>query len=275
LWKEHTVGQTLFLFAAGMMAAQTPEMVYSPHGQPGVHEYQQEDAGFFGRMRGWFRPRNDRCTERPGLFNRMREWFGHGDRPEQYAMPHGSMPHGSMPPGTMHAGSMPPGTMQGMPQHTVPVHSGPQKQPGFSATPMPGGMVPSASTREPELAGKPLNPAGYRTGAPGTAGTPASGVQRPPMRESRISPKFVNKIGHEDDYSWVTGQLDKENGRWVIRYATPETIDRFGGVVFLAPGVDMGNVKQGDLVSATGQVQGQTGGAQYRATSINLIERGE
>jgi hypothetical protein len=89
-----------------------------------------------------------------------------------------------------------------------------------------------------------------------------------------INPKMVEKIGHENDYSWVTGQAFLENGKWVIRYATPEIVDRFGGSFILAPGTDTSKIRHGDLVTIQGQPVGSAGNGAtlYRATSVNLIE---
>lgn len=106
---------------------------------------------------------------------------------------------------------------------------------------------------------------------------PAMGNLQPAANRpvSPISAKFVNKIGHEEDYSWVTGQLFQENGRWVIRYATPETVDRYNGVLMLATEGALTKVQPGDLVSARGTVvpNARAGMAIYRATSVDVIER--
>jgi len=32
-------------------------------------------------------------------------------------------------------------------------------------------------------------------------------------------------VGHESDYSWITGQIRIENGQHVIHYAAPEVVD--------------------------------------------------
>jgi len=48
-------------------------------------------------------------------------------------------------------------------------------------------------------------------------------------RPNRISPELVSKVGHETDYSWITGQIRIENGRYVIHYAPPEVVDAHSG----------------------------------------------
>src|SRR5262249_6469123 len=150
---------------------------------------------------------------------------------------------------------------------------------------------PPATTREPELAapksapppapapapattpaGPKLSPISFRP-ATSSAATPTTATKMPLSRNSKIDPKFVDKVGHEDDYSWITGQLDQENGRWIIRYATPDTVDRFHGELPLVPGVNLNGLRAGDLVSATGQVLGQGDRTQYRVVAISLIER--
>lgn len=96
-----------------------------------------------------------------------------------------------------------------------------------------------------------------------------------PAPANPVNPKLVNKIGHEDDYSWVTGQLFQENGQWLVRYATPDTVDRFNGAFLLGLQGTMQGVRPGDLVSVRGTVvpNPRGGVAVYRVTSVDLIER--
>jgi hypothetical protein len=110
--------------------------------------------------------------------------------------------------------------------------------------------------------------------------------QRPnlQMPEMKIAKQFENKVGHETDYSWITGSLfyvHADGGRWVVRYALPGEVDKFGGSVVLAPGVEMRNFREGDLVCVHGQVLNEgrasrsLGGALYRVNAINMIERAD
>jgi hypothetical protein len=95
----------------------------------------------------------------------------------------------------------------------------------------------------------------------------------------------MSKIGHETDYSWITGQLTfvhtGTSGVWVVRYATVDTEDRFGGSVVLAANVEMRNFREGDLVSVRGEVLNEgratniLGGALYRPSHIDMIERAD
>lgn len=117
--------------------------------------------------------------------------------------------------------------------------------------------------------------------APGTYVVPAS-AQDTPLPE--VTKQFQNKVGAADDYTWITGQLfyvHVDGGRWVLRYASVEQEDKYGGSVVLAPAVDMKNYREGDLVSVNGEVLGQAratrslGGPLYRVDAVNMIERAD
>jgi hypothetical protein len=100
----------------------------------------------------------------------------------------------------------------------------------------------------------------------------------------QIPKKYEAKVGHEDDYSWITGHLiyvRVDGGRWVVRYGLLDQEDKFGGSVVLAPTVELRNFREGDLVCIHGEVldQGRAsaslGGALYRVNSINMVERAD
>jgi hypothetical protein len=104
------------------------------------------------------------------------------------------------------------------------------------------------------------------------------------LKNLKVARKYQDKVGHAEDYSWITGHLfyvRADGGRWVLRYTLPDQIDRFGGSVVLAPGVDMKNFREGDLVCVSGKVvdQGRAspslGGALYRADTITMVERAD
>jgi hypothetical protein len=106
-------------------------------------------------------------------------------------------------------------------------------------------------------------------------------IQLPPVGVNR---RFQDKIGHEDDYSWITGQLHyihADGGLWIVRYATVDVEDKFGGSVVLASAVDMHNFREGDLVSVHGEILKQerachaSGGALYRVVAIDMIDRAD
>jgi hypothetical protein len=70
-------------------------------------------------------------------------------------------------------------------------------------------------------------------------------------------------------------------GMWVLRYATVDTEDRFGGSVVLSPTVEMRNFREGDLVSVRGEVLNEgratniLGAALYRPSHIDMIDRAD
>jgi hypothetical protein len=85
---------------------------------------------------------------------------------------------------------------------------------------------------------------------------------------------LAQRIGRDEKFEWVTGQLEMENGRYVLYYATPETVDPHHGKIVLSPAkVDMKTFRTGDLVSARGQLHTGRTGAAYHLTSADLIER--
>ncbi|HYT93700.1 MAG TPA: hypothetical protein VEL76_33585 [Gemmataceae bacterium] len=93
-----------------------------------------------------------------------------------------------------------------------------------------------------------------------------------------------DNVGHEHDYSWVTGHLAyvrTAGGRWVVRYASLGEVDRYGGSVVLAPVVEMRNFREGDLVRVHGEVldEGRAvpslGGPLYRVNAIVMVERAD
>ncbi len=115
---------------------------------------------------------------------------------------------------------------------------------------------------------------------------PAKDVQQATLQQiavpkggkSPISSQLANKIGRDEQFEWITGQLEIENGNHVLYYATPETVDKFHGRIVLLPQqVDMKEFKKGDLVSVRGTVvQRQTTQGMvpvYRLTIASLIER--
>ena len=93
-----------------------------------------------------------------------------------------------------------------------------------------------------------------------------------------ILPNLVNKIGRDEKFEWITGQIEVENGNFVMYYATPETVDKYNGRIALVPQkADLSQFRHGDLVSVRGQLA-QRPSSQgmvpiYRITHASLIER--
>jgi hypothetical protein len=106
----------------------------------------------------------------------------------------------------------------------------------------------------------------------------------PEQLNLKVAKKYEDQVGHDRDYGWITGHLfyiHTDGGRWVLRYTGPGETDKFGGSVVLAPGVEMRNFREGDLVCVYGDVLNEgratpaLGGALYRVNSINMVERSD
>lgn len=120
---------------------------------------------------------------------------------------------------------------------------------------------------------------------PPQEGAPEELSDEPPsgIPSLTIAPKYMDKVGHEDDYSWITGHLFyvRTTNRWVLRYGQPDQIDRFGGGVELAPAVEMKNFREGDLVCVLGRIvdEGRVGQSRgtaiYRVDNISIVERAD
>src|SRR5262249_56442271 len=71
-----------------------------------------------------------------------------------------------------------------------------------------------------------------------------------------IKKELQTKLGHADDYSWVTGQLmiihAAGQSMWVCRFATVDEEDKYGGSVVLTTSTSMKNFREGDLVTVEG-----------------------
>src|SRR5262249_5326137 len=125
-----------------------------------------------------------------------------------------------------------------------------------------------------------------QTGAPVMTSTaaPPMNAPAPQTLNLQVTKKAEDRIGHEDDYSWVTGQLfyvRVDGGKWVLRYGRLDEVDKYGGSVVRAPTVEMRNFREGDIVCVYGQVinEGRAsralGGPLYRVSSINMVDRSD
>jgi uncharacterized cupin superfamily protein len=96
---------------------------------------------------------------------------------------------------------------------------------------------------------------------------PASSASSP------ILPINADRIGRDEKFEWVTGQLEMEKGHFILYYATPETVDMHHGRIQVNPQkVDMRQFRNGDLVSMRGQLSRGTTPV-YQITNADLIER--
>lgn len=98
-----------------------------------------------------------------------------------------------------------------------------------------------------------------------------------PMSSARspILPQLADKIGRDEKFAWITGQLEVENGMYVLYYATPETVDQYNGRIVLQPQqADMSSFRRGSLVSVNGDViQRQTAQGNSPAYRVRDIQR--
>jgi hypothetical protein len=143
-----------------------------------------------------------------------------------------------------------------------------------SVTPYGANVVPSASP----YAAVVVPPA-----SPYAPAQPAREVAAVQQQQPAVVPvKAEDQVGHEIDYSWITGQLTyirTAGGRWVVRYAPLGQVDRYGGSVVLAPTVEMKNYREGDMVRVHGEILNEgravpgLGGALYRVNMIFMIDR--
>jgi hypothetical protein len=103
---------------------------------------------------------------------------------------------------------------------------------------------------------------------------PATLRSLPTPVKSPILPVNAERIGRDDKFTWVTGQLEIEKGQPVLYYATPETVDTHGGRITLAAQkVDLSSFRSGDLISVQGRLATGLGGPVYQLTNANLIDR--
>jgi hypothetical protein len=151
----------------------------------------------------------------------------------------------------------------------------------YTVTPGPTTVVPGVVTNaEPprlQPAPTPAAPDAAPAAAPGQTVTAMKPVPE-------VDQTHQDKVGAAEDYSWVTGQLfyvRVEGGLWVLRYSSVGQVDRYGGSVVLAPGVEMKNYREGDVVCVNGQILSegrasrQLGGPLYRVTSIHMVDRAD
>jgi hypothetical protein len=114
----------------------------------------------------------------------------------------------------------------------------------------------------------------------GPALTPA---QEDPKNPFELDRRYEARLDRAADYSWLTGQLfyvHADGGLWVLRYAPLSDEDRNGGGVVLVRDRQMDSYRHGDLVKVHGELLDARGskylGAPlYRATSIQLLDRGD
>jgi hypothetical protein len=113
--------------------------------------------------------------------------------------------------------------------------------------------------------------------------TPANRIEETTRNPFELARRYEGKANASHDFSKLTGQLffvHTDGGRWVLRYAPISTEDKFGGSVVLSRDANLSAFREGDFVSVEGEVLAEKtnlrlGGALYRASKINLVERGQ
>jgi hypothetical protein len=104
-----------------------------------------------------------------------------------------------------------------------------------------------------------------------------------PKNPFELDRRYEARLDRAADYSWLTGQLfyvHADGGLWVLRYAAPSGEDRNGGGVVLVRDRQMDSYRHGDLVKVQGELLDARGSKSlgaplYRATSIQLLDRGD
>ncbi len=103
----------------------------------------------------------------------------------------------------------------------------------------------------------------------------------PPHTGMELTAKDLEKVGHENDYSWITGKLFRASGdsRWVLRYGAPYEVDRYEGAVMLSGGgPELAACRAGDLLCVRGKVLNSLrstkphAGALYQVNELHVIE---
>jgi hypothetical protein len=94
----------------------------------------------------------------------------------------------------------------------------------------------------------------------------------PVVNRTKLEAGNASKIGHADDYSALTGQLEVANGVYHINYAAPGAIDRFGGRMILSGPIDLTRYHHGDIVRVRGGVLNGHAPSGYYAEAIERVE---
>lgn len=184
------------------------------------------------------------------------------------------------------------------PQHhaaPAPVYSPAPIQTAPSAIPSTIPSVPSTTVPAP-LPTVPTVPNSYEPIAPPKeAPNKIGGLSPYPSATPVASPKdlsgannpfdlprqHVNAFEHSADYSSLTGTLmyvHADGGYWMVRYASIDQEDRYGGSVVLARDAEMADYREGDLISVRGDIiQEKTSTSLnsplYRVSDIALKQR--
>ncbi len=229
----------------------------------------------------WRSPSADAPPSRP-LRARIQSWFG--KHPADPTPPPGAISGVDTTTKIMTAPPMPPAS--------APAPA-PAAAPGLAPTAAPPGEFPKKLPTTQVITPKTeviVVPQGSTIVLPKTGGimpaktepvrtvalkpAPAAATSAPMSAPTPIRPANVQRIGRDEKFAWVTGQIEIEKGQYVLYYATPETVDpHHGRIVLSGAKTDLRTFHSGDLISVHGQLHTGRGGAVYQVTSADLIER--
>jgi hypothetical protein len=236
---------TLPLMAAGLMLGQTVEVPVSPAPAPAAKVYVYSNGTLVpysdaSKSAVLTQPQPATSSSHP-ILSRIQSWFGKRSTPTTTSVPATTFPTETAPPPTL---------------APAPTKSNdtPRKMPTTLQTAPSGGQV--------------------RVTTQGQAITPTAMQSLPVPASSPILPANANRIGRDEKFEWVTGQLEVEKGQLVLYYATPETVDPHHGRILLsAQKVDLRSFRSGDLISVRGTLHAGHGTPTYQLTSADLIEK--
>jgi hypothetical protein len=227
---------SLSLMAASLMLGQATDIPPGPAVQPSgkVYVYNNGQLVPYGE--------SPRSESRHPILHRIHGWFGKRNN----TVPSGpAMTVETAPPPliTPNAGAVKDNAAPPMPPATVPTGDYPRKMPLSFGPPAP--ITETVS--------------------------PAAMHSLPTPAKTPISPANLNRVGRDEKFEWVTGQLEMEKGQQVLYYATPETVDPHHGRIVLNPlRVDMRSFHSGDLISVHGHLNPN---GVYLLTNADLIEQ--
>lgn len=97
---------------------------------------------------------------------------------------------------------------------------------------------------------------------------------QPQPQQAAVPPAAPQKmLGHAEDFSWIDGRLQIENGRLMIRFASTESPPRFGGLLPLGFTGTL-EVGIGEPVRVRGELVQTSGEPIYMATEFSPIPGG-
>jgi hypothetical protein len=255
------VGPTFSMLAASLLVAQTADPSKPCNCQKGAAPVAAtSSAQSPGPFRGLFRSSSEPAPvveERPTMMSRIQGLFGKKSEtaePAPIVMPQQQYVEQAKP--------SPFRLMQRLPAGQPNTDNA-----GAPLVPLP--PAPVKTVQPVTYQGVPANQIAPAANTVLQASTQAKVL---PARPNRITPGL--SVGHENDYSWITGQLRVENGLYVIYYAAPEVVDAHNGNVVLTSDRDLRGFHDGDYVSIRGSLAGSANGRSlYRVTAIDRVPR--